>query len=79
MARQALMRAALLAVASFRAQPIFPPSHIIPVRLPLILMIALPICRWLPPMSHTMAAEAAEAADTPQPQVADNFPVNSLI
>jgi len=79
MARQAHIRAALEAVASFSAQPIFPPSQIIPVRFPLILMMVPPICSSVPPISQTMAAEAAVAAETPQPQVADSFPVKSLM
>ena len=44
-----------------------------------MLMMAAPICLSSPPRSHTMAAEAAVAADTPQPQVALSLPVNSLM
>ncbi len=73
------MMAAEAAVASLRAQPILPPSQIMPVRLALMLMMAAPICLSSPPRSHTMAAEAAVAADTPQPQVALSLPVNSLM
>ena len=68
-----------MAVASFSAQPILPPSQIMPVRLPLMLMMALPICSSVPPMSHTIAAAAAVAAETPQPQVADSLPVKDLM
>lgn len=40
-----------------------------------MLMMALPICSSLPPISHTMDAAEAVAAETPQPQVADSLPV----
>lgn len=50
-----------------------------PVRSPLMLMMAPPICSSVPPISQTMVAEAAVAAETPQPQVADSFPVKSLM
>ena len=66
-------------MASLRAQPILPPSQIMPVRLPLMLMMAAPIWASSPPSSHTMAAEAAAAADTPQPQVALSLPVKILM
>ncbi len=79
MARYAHISAALAAVASFKAQPVFPPSQTMPVRSPLMLIIVPPICSSPPPISQTMAAEAAVAAETPQPQVADSFPVKSLM
>ena len=44
-----------------------------------MLMMALPICSSLPPISHTMDAAEAVAAETPQPQVADSLPVKILI
>ena len=44
-----------------------------------MLIIVPPICSSPPPISQTMAAEAAVAAETPQPQVADSFPVKSLM
>ena len=71
--------AALVAVASFSAQPILPPSQIMPVKLPLILTMAEAISSSPPPSSQVIAAEDAVAALTPQPQVADSLPVKSLI
>ncbi len=44
-----------------------------------MLIIVPPICSSPPPIRQTMAAEAAVAAETPQPQVADSFPVKSLM
>ena len=68
------MMAAEAAVASLRAQPILPPSQIMPVRLALMLMMAVPICLSSAPQEphhgggsgggggHAAAAGGAELA-----------------